>query len=230
MVCVSLGLSVVTPTAASAKTTSSEKAALKAIAKSINIKTSDVPGWMVVPNTSPSPGPSYKKEAQQCVGKKGSPKLAQVSSPLFGQGGLQVSSNVNIVATSADALGDLADEKNPKVPGCFVRVFTAYAKKTLLKDPELERDHVKLGKIVASPFLPGYGIAGATGLLVKIPFSVTTGGATAGENIYLSSIDFVVGRAEVSFQLTEQGQLITVPIESTLLNTLRQRATSVASL
>ncbi|HEY1827813.1 MAG TPA: hypothetical protein VGF87_07320 [Acidimicrobiales bacterium] len=218
------------PAAASAKTSSSEKTALKAIAKSINIKASDVPGWTVVPNTAPNPGPVYKKEAQQCVGKKGSPKLAQVSSPSFGQGGVQVSSNVNIVATNADALGDLAGEKDPKLPGCFVRVFNDYAKKTLLKDPQLKSDHVKLGKIVASSFVPGYGLTGAVGLLVKIPFSVTVDGATSGENIYLSTIDFVVGRAEISFQLTEMGQLITVPIEPTLLNTLRQRATSVASL
>jgi hypothetical protein len=223
--CAALASSVLSPGAAAANKKPSSQAALEAIARAINVKASDLPGWTVVPNTAPEPGPSYKTEFLKCVGKKGAKKLAQASSPQFAQGGLQASSNVNIVANDADALADLTAIKSPKLPGCFARYFSLYAKKDLLT-----HDHATMGKVSASFFNPGNAIPNAVGFQISTTVTATVDGITSGEGIYFSTVEFVVGRSEIEFSLGELGQRITVPIEPTLLNTLCQRAMEVAAL
>ena len=200
-------------------------AADRTIAQAINLAASDLPGWQESPNPPNSTAGSFVVQLAKCTGNPAittNDDVMDVTSADFSKGPIQLSSDVTMVHSHADALSDKHVLTDPKILGCVDSVSKREFSGQL---PPGER----VSYIKSSIFTPSQVISGSFGLRSNITLVVKENGITRTISFVANQIDFLVGRAEVSLQEFETGKAVPVTAEAALLQTLDSRAVSLTA-
>lgn len=209
----------------SGSTPSANSASDRASAGAINLVASDLPGFLAADNHDPTGGPAAAKLAH-CAGAPSPAEVdvVEVSSPTFtaavGQAQEQFSSEVTMVRTAAEAGADVATLRRPAVIGCLRSELTAQLQPSLPAGAEL-------GPVSVSRFSPSGTSVPAVGLRLSLPVTATESGASARVVVTADLVEFNVGRAVVSLDVSSTGSVSPSAEESRLTGLLGERAKRV---
>jgi hypothetical protein len=216
---VTSGMTLSLMSAASASTASSTTAvpsigADRAAAQSINLTSTDLPGWQESPNPPNAAAQSANAKMVACIGVHGSGTryVADVTSANFDKGQVEINSEAVTVRSHKEGLADMRSLKNPKAPTCFVKIVGSAINSALPKGVKASRWNVKISNAGSVP--------GAVEILVRTTISGKMQGSEISKHLTVEEIEFLVGRAEVSLNINQSGKTVDVPLEASLLHTL----------
>lgn len=198
-------------------------AADRVTAEHLNLTASDLPGWRESPNPPDATMNAMSARLAACAGAPDESKIdvVDVSSANFDQGSVEISSDVTMVRTRADGLADVDALNSPKLAGCVNKV----ARPAI--GTELPAG-VSLKSLDTSRFDPPGNAPGAVGLRLAGTMTSSQSGASVTLPFRIDEIAFLVGRAEVSLDVSQFGQITTVTVEPGLVDILYRRATTAA--
>ncbi len=191
----------------------------RASAEAINLTAADLPGWQESPNPPDTADASLGSQLSSCVGgpDENNIDVVDVTSSNFTKGSVELSSDVTMIRSHADAVADVGSVKSPELQACVEKIL----KPTLAKDLPIG---ATITELQANTFKPSESLPDGLGLRLTMTLEATVSGVTRSVPFYISQIGFVVGRAEVTLLENEMGQLANVPLEASLLNLLLTQA------
>lgn len=201
----------------------SNNSAARAIAQSINLRASDLPGFVLSAPNHNSAGNQANARMKACVGsgfiaQYGNGHIADVSSPNFTSGsGLQaeqVSSDVTIVRSSAIVRRDLAAIQSGRIQGCLASALDG------MTVPTSSGTTVIVNNVRVAPLPPAPGANGSFG------WRTTMSTSALGVNIpvVLDILGYGVGKDELALTAFAIGRPFPQPTEQQLSSLLISRA------
>ncbi|HVW81858.1 MAG TPA: hypothetical protein VHB69_13050 [Mycobacteriales bacterium] len=177
---------------ASAHTASApiSKAKARSIAKAINLRASDFPGYRATPYHETASDKAEDAKFEKCVGA--APDFVSVTSPEFdNQSGYGFSSSASFVASVQTVKQDLRRSTNARAQKCIKQELAAAAAQAGASNPKVTLTRVSESSVPGLDAIFGF----------KFSMAFTVVGQT--EHLYGYELDFGRGNAEVS--LTEIG-------------------------
>lgn len=211
-------------TAATTTTIQINPVADRATAQKINLTGAELPGWQESPNPTEAANAAFSTKMSACLGGPPEDKIdvVDVSSPTFNKGQTQISSDVTMVRSHAEALADDNSVKSPKLRACAQKVAKPALAAALPSGTTVQ-------KLAASTFKPPEHVPTAVGLNFTITISATDqSGVTVSVPISIEEIGFVVGRAEVTLSIIQPSHALSTSADSQLVNLLYSRASRYA--
>lgn len=186
-----------------------------ALARSLNLLGSDLPGWTSSPAQAGNAEQGLTAQIARCAGA-GEPAQAdsaESASPDFDKGHQEISSNVTVARTSADASTFLDAMRGSRLAPCARQVLSSYARSQLPSGAQVSNLDVTPTAEPSSP----------ESFADRVTAQVTLSGAGS-----LKLVDdlfgFVAGRVEVELDVTAAGGIPDAALEHRLLSVLLQRA------
>lgn len=204
-------------------------AAAIARAKAIGLKPTDAPGFTATARGEDPKAAAANAALAACLGGAsaspvagGRANLANVDSDAFTAGtGLmsqQLSSNVTVVRSLAEARDDLAGFTGPRAKGCIGRFVDALLRSLTGADITLGSTSVTTLPTTAPPSVGSFG------------YRVTVSATAAGQptHFYVDVFGFVRATTEVSLTTLSIGELFPARTEQALFAVLLHRASTVS--
>ena len=200
--------------------TTPDAAADRATAQAINLRASDLPGWSGTPNSTSKSDRTMNAQMARCAGA-GDPAVvdvADVSSPAFDQGEVEVSSDVTMVRSQADGRSDLQALLSPKLQACIQQVAVPYLKTQLPAG-------AAISKLDFQRLSPPGGLPDSFAFRLVI---VVTAPGQPSVSVTSDQLGVLVGRAEIQLDDTVSGATPDASLEARLIKLLYGRARAQA--
>jgi hypothetical protein len=199
-------------------------AADRLTAEHVNLTAADLPGWKETPNPPDATMNAMSARLAACAGAPDESKIdvVDVSSSNFDQGPVEISSDVTMVRTHADGLADVQAINSPKLAGCVNKVAVPAIRSELPAG-------VSLKSLTTSRFDPPGNVPGAVGLRLAGTMTSTQSGTSVTLPFRIDEVAFLAGRAEISLDVFQFGQITDVTVEPGLVGVLYRRGAAAAS-
>jgi hypothetical protein len=190
-----------------------------ATARIINLHHSDAPTLTIESNPVTAEGLRANARLATCVGEAAeNTMLAYAQSPRFiGSGSLTVGSATRIAPSSAVARADLAAGRRPHALACAASWVGSALRASAPKNESVTTSAARLP-------VAGIGTDGAFADRVTAVFRVTHGTRSTSERLFVDSIGFVYGQAEVTIEVTSAIALPSPSLEAHLMARVAARA------
>jgi hypothetical protein len=219
----SLLLAGATVALAASPTITRSKAA--AVASAINLRHGDLPTLEQSPNLTTPQDKRQNAQLTACVGETPEGELfADLSSPAFNgpaPRSLSVSSEVQIAPSTADVARDFAAISRPRALTCVARALVSALRSSLPKGDTASAT-VRRFTIAVS------GVSIVFGLRLTAAVHLKQGNKTVGVPVYIDSIGFANGQAEITLNATSDLAPPSASLESHLANLMAARARSAS--
>jgi hypothetical protein len=192
-----------------------------AIATAVNLRHGDLPTLKVESNTVTAQDKRSEAQMEACIGEAPSSEMFAdvVSSDFVGPSpaSLTISSETQILPSTALVAKDLAADLKPHALTCVEAGLSAALRRSVPKGATLTLSAARLPTTVS-------GTDGVVAVRVTVVVHVKQGSTTVNVPVYLDSIGFAYGQAEVSLNVTSTNALPSTSLEHELTVVLVSRA------
>jgi hypothetical protein len=215
------------------------KASAADLARSVNLRASDVPYFEPQPDEEEDPreGRRQDRELQRCIGVDESEEesLASVESPTYGTESpgefLDVASSVEVVRGSGEADRQLRLIRSRRAERCMRSVYARALRQDESRTAEVRGASVTRVRFPATGVGDSFGYRFIASVTVHAPTSQLSAyrpaeepGAPQTVKAYVDLLGFAEGRVEVTLTATGIPAPVSKNLESSLLGVLHERA------
>jgi hypothetical protein len=180
----------------------------------MNIKSTDLPGWTIEPNTSDSnsgSGSDSDSDGDQLTCPQLGPdpvETSEADSPKFSLDETTVSSSTSSYASAAVVTADIARLSNPAVTGCLKQIIADGFAKQASTSKVTATDQ----NVTVTPAPSG----SPTGLVATIEFTANVTVDAASASYEFDEIVIAHGQVEAAIEITQVGSNVPTELKNSL--------------